>query len=162
MVQQIYIYLYGFPGASEVKAIACKERDPGSIPGSGRSPGEGSGNPLQYSCMENPMDRGAWWVTVYGVAKSRTRLSDFIRIYIYIYGLQNSLFSQCSICGTVTNCHLFFTLFVRILLLHCLPFQRIACLVLVCSGAQSCLTLCHLMDCRPPSFPIHGIFFRQE
>ena len=71
------MYIYGFPGASEVKAIACKERDPGSIPGSGRSPGEGSGNPLQYSCMENPMDGGAWWVTVHGVAKSRTRLSDF-------------------------------------------------------------------------------------
>ena len=47
------------------------------IPGSGRSPGEGNGNPLQYSCLENPMDRGAWWATVHGVAKSRTRLSDF-------------------------------------------------------------------------------------
>ena len=47
------------------------------IPGSERSPGEGNGNPLQYSCLENPMDRGAWWATVHGVAKSRTRLSDF-------------------------------------------------------------------------------------
>ena len=45
------------------------------IPGSGRSPGEGNGNPLQYSCLENPMDRGAWWATVYGVGKSCTRLS---------------------------------------------------------------------------------------
>ena len=45
-------------------------RDMGSIPGSGRSPGEGNGNPLQYSCLENPMDRGAWWATVHGVAKS--------------------------------------------------------------------------------------------
>ena len=51
-------------------------RDMGSIPGWGRSPGEGYGNPLQYSCMENPMDREAWWVTDYGVAKSQTRLSD--------------------------------------------------------------------------------------
>ena len=49
-------------------------RDEGSIPGSGRSPGGGRGNPLQYSCLENPMDRGAWWATVHGVAKSRTRL----------------------------------------------------------------------------------------
>ena len=49
----------------------------GLIPGSGRSPGEGHGNPLQYSCLENPMDRGAWWATVHGVTKSRTRLSDF-------------------------------------------------------------------------------------
>ena len=51
--------------------------DPGSIPGSGRSPGEGNGNPLQYSCLENPMEGGGWWATVHGVAKSRTRLSDF-------------------------------------------------------------------------------------
>ena len=47
------------------------------IPGSGRSPGEGSGNPLQYSCLENPTDGGAWWAIVHGVTKSRTRLSDF-------------------------------------------------------------------------------------
>ena len=44
----------------------------GSIPGSGRSPGEGNGNPIQYSCLENPMDRGAWWATVHGVTKSQT------------------------------------------------------------------------------------------
>ena len=50
--------------------------DLGSIPGSGRSPGEGNDNPLQYSCLENPTDGGAWWATVHGVAKSRTRLSD--------------------------------------------------------------------------------------
>ncbi|KAI4548149.1 hypothetical protein MG293_000479 [Ovis ammon polii] len=67
----------GFPGGSEVKVSACNVGDLGSIPGSGRSPGEGNGNPLQYSCLENPMDRGAWWATVHGVAKSRTRLSDF-------------------------------------------------------------------------------------
>ena len=51
-------------------------RDAGSIPGSGRSPKGGHGNPLQYSCLENPMDRGAWQATVYGVAKSWTQLSD--------------------------------------------------------------------------------------
>ena len=50
----------GFPGGSEVKASACNAGDPGLIPGSGRSPGEGNGNPLQYSCLENPMDGGAW------------------------------------------------------------------------------------------------------
>ena len=49
-------------------------RDEGSIPGLGRSPGGGHGSPLQYSCLENPMDRGAWWATVHRVAKSRTRL----------------------------------------------------------------------------------------
>ena len=60
-----------FPGGSEVKASARNAGDLGLIPGSGRSPGEGNGNPLQYSCLENPMDRGAWWATVHGVAKSR-------------------------------------------------------------------------------------------
>ena len=66
-----------FPGGSEVKVSACKAGDPGSILGLGRSPGEGNGKPLQYSCLENPMDREAWWATVHGVAKSWTRLSDF-------------------------------------------------------------------------------------
>jgi len=69
--------LEGFPGGSEVKASACNVGDLGSIPGSGRFPGEGNGNPLQYSCLENPMDGGAWWATVHGVAKNQTRLSYF-------------------------------------------------------------------------------------
>ena len=69
--------VWGFPGGSEVKASAYNVGNLGSIPGSGRSPGEGNGNPLQYSCLENPMDGRAWWVTVHGVAKSQTRLSDF-------------------------------------------------------------------------------------
>ena len=56
---------------------ACNAGDLGSILGSGRSPGEGNGNPLQYSCLENPMDGRAWWATVHGVTKSWTRLSDF-------------------------------------------------------------------------------------
>ena len=64
-------------GGSEVKASACNVGDLGSIPGLGRSSGEGNGNPLQYSCLENPMDGGAWWATVHGVAKSQTQLSDF-------------------------------------------------------------------------------------
>ena len=66
-----------FPGGSDSKASAYNARDPSSIPGSGRSSGEGNGNPLQYSCLENPTDGGAWWATVHGVAKSRTQLSDF-------------------------------------------------------------------------------------
>ena len=57
-------------------ATAGDIRDVGSIPGLGRSPGGGYGNPLQYSCLENPMDRGAWWVTVHGVTKSRTQLKQ--------------------------------------------------------------------------------------
>ena len=73
----------GFPGGSEGKASACDAGDPGLIPGSGRSPGEGNGNPLQYSCLENPMDRGAWWATVHRVAKSQTGLSDYTYLLTY-------------------------------------------------------------------------------
>ena len=65
-----------------VKASAYNAGDLGSIPGLGRSPGEGNGNPLQYCCLENPMDRGAWYAIVYGVAKSWTRLSDFTSLQL--------------------------------------------------------------------------------
>ena len=71
--------LYQLPGGSDGKASACHAGDLGSIPGSGRSPGEGKDNPLQYSCLENPMVGGAWQVTVHGVTKSWTQLSDFTR-----------------------------------------------------------------------------------
>ena len=59
-------------GKEDGKESACNVGDLGSIPGLGKSPGEGNGNPLQYSCLENSMDRGAWWATVCGVAKSQT------------------------------------------------------------------------------------------
>ena len=59
------------------KESACQSRRHRFDPGSGKSPGGGNGNPLQYSCLGNPMDRGPWWATVHGVSKSRTRLSDF-------------------------------------------------------------------------------------
>ena len=60
----------GFPGGSEAKVSACNAGDLGSIRGAGRFPGEGNGNPLQYSFLENPMDGGAWWATVHRVPKS--------------------------------------------------------------------------------------------
>ena len=66
-----------FPGGLDSKASVYNAGDPGSSPGLGRSPGEGNGNPLQYYCLENPMDRGAWEAIVYGVTKSWTRLSNF-------------------------------------------------------------------------------------
>ena len=62
----------GFPGGSKSKESTCNVGDMGSIPGSGRSPGEGNGNPLQYSCLKNSMDRGPWWATVRGIAESDT------------------------------------------------------------------------------------------
>ena len=66
----------GFPGGSDGKESTCNVGDLGSIPGLGRSPGGGHGKPLQYSCLENPMDRGAWWAAVQEVTESRTLLSD--------------------------------------------------------------------------------------
>ena len=72
--------------AQRVKASACNEGGVGSIPGLGRSPGEGNGSPLQYSCLENSMDGEAWWATVHGVTKSRTGLSDFTSLHFTFIG----------------------------------------------------------------------------
>ena len=66
----------GFLGGSDSKKSASNAGDPGSLPGLGRSPGERNGSPLQYSCLENSMDRGAWQLTVLGVGKSQTELND--------------------------------------------------------------------------------------
>ena len=70
---------------SENKASACNAGDLGSITGLGRSPGEGNGNSVQYSCLENPMDGGAWWATVHRVARSRTQLNDFTSLHFFIF-----------------------------------------------------------------------------
>ena len=85
----------GFPGGTVVKnppTNAGHARDSSSIPGLGRSAGAGNGNPLPCSCLENQVDRGAWWATVHGVAKSRTRLSDFT----FTFKLFNSSQFSCS------------------------------------------------------------------
>ena len=71
----VYVYM-AFCGGSDSKESAWNAGDLGSIPGLGRSPGEGTGNPLQCPCVENPMDRGAWWATVHGVTTSQTLLRD--------------------------------------------------------------------------------------
>ena len=70
-----YFALYIFPSNSLSKESACSAGDPGFIHGSGRSPGEGNGNPLQYSCLENPKDRGAWQTTIHGLARVRHDLA---------------------------------------------------------------------------------------
>ena len=93
---------YGSTGASLVaqivKASACSAGYLGSIPGSGRSPGEGNDNSLQYSCLENSMDGGAWSATVHGVAKSQTRLSDFTHsLRLFCKGTGSLYNSNCSV-----------------------------------------------------------------
>ena len=83
----------GFPGGSDSKESASSVKDPDSIPGLGWSPGKGNGNWLQYSCLENPMDGGAWQVTVHGVAESWTWLSDFTCcLYFWFLSAFPSLF----------------------------------------------------------------------
>ena len=99
----------GFPGGSEVKVSACNAGDVGSIPGSGRSPGEGNVSPLQYSCLENPMDGGAWWATVHGVAKSRTRLSDFTHSLTHsVMGPSDSSLAKTRLITMLTNIYFTF------------------------------------------------------
>ena len=87
-----------FPGGSDGKASAYNVADLGSIPVSGRSPGEGNGNPLQYSCLENPMDGGAWQATVHGISKSWTRLSDLTFTFFLVFWA-----SQCLALGSASK-----------------------------------------------------------
>ena len=75
ILYMVVYMLLCFPRSSVGKESACNAGDPGLIPGLGRSPEEGNGNPLQYSCLENPMDRGAWQATVHGVARVRHSLA---------------------------------------------------------------------------------------
>ena len=96
----IQLYAQGFPGGSEGKASACNAGDPGSIPGLGRSLGERNGNPLQYSCLENPIYRGACWATVHGVAESDTTERRHFHFHVYIqlihFAIQQKLAQLCT------------------------------------------------------------------
>ena len=75
------MYQILFPGGSDNKELACSAEDTSSIPGLGKFPGVESGNTFQYSCLENPMDRGAWWAAVYRAAQNRTILT--LSLYLY-------------------------------------------------------------------------------
>ena len=83
----------GFPCSSDGKESVYNAGDPGLISGLGRFPGERNGNPLQYSCLENLMDGGAWWATVHWVAKSWTQLSDFTSLHFFMENLP--VFLRC-------------------------------------------------------------------
>ena len=101
-----------FPGGSESRESACNVGDPGSIPGLGRSPGEGNGNLLQYSCLANSMDRGTWWATVLGITRSQKGLSN-ITFTFHFHALENKwqptpvfLPGESQGWGSLVGCHL--------------------------------------------------------
>ena len=85
LISYVKLHGKGFPGGSEVKTFACNAGDLGSIPGSGISPGEGNGNPLQYSCLENPKDGDAWWATVRGFRKESDR-TERLHFHFKLHG----------------------------------------------------------------------------
>ena len=99
-------FYMGFPGGSDSKESACNARDLDSIPGLGRSPGDGSGYPLQYSGLENSKDRGAWWAIVHGVAESGTRLSIHAPQKRDLSSVSYILASALGIRERVVSCHL--------------------------------------------------------
>ena len=137
------------PGGSDSEGSDCNAGDPGSIPGSGRSPGEGNGNPLQYSCLENPMDRGAWWATLHGVTRSRTqlkRLSRHARCLLWRCGQR-----RCPILETTQMS--FSKGRDKLTAVHACCHSTCVC----AKELQSCLTLCNPLDSSPPGSSVHGI-----
>ena len=85
-----------FPGGAAVKNLPAKAGGMVSIPGSGRSPGEGNGTPLQYSCLTNTIDGGAWWAAIHGVTKSWTQLSDFTYTF-HFHALEKEMATHSSV-----------------------------------------------------------------
>ena len=133
-VRNLEVMTLGFPGGSMVKESTCQCRRRRFNPGSGRSPGGGHGNPLQYSCLENPMDLGAWWKTVRGVTKSQTQLSDWTELNVN--NNQTSLTLQKYVIPD---------LFLN-------TWEKVKMLV-----AQSCPTLCDPITYSLPGSSVHGI-----
>ena len=102
----------GFPGSSVSKKFTCSAGDQGLIPVSVRTPGKGNGNPLQDFCLETPIDRGAWWAAVHGVAKSGTQLSDFTFTF-HFHALEKEMATHSSVLawkiprmGSLVGCRL--------------------------------------------------------
>ena len=129
--------IFSFPGGSDSKESACNAGDLGVTPGSGRSAGGGHGNLLQYSYLENSMDRGAWWATVHGVTESD--MTEWLSTHIQ-YLRQMSWISMCQ-CVDINS----------ILLM----FNTTNYSVQFSSVAQSCPTLCHPMNRSTPGLPVH-------
>ena len=152
-IYHLSICLPDFTAGSAVKnlpANAGDARDPGSIPGSGRSPGGGNGNPLQYPCLENPMDGGAWWATIYWVTESNTTEANeqtSTRLSIIYLSIIHLLVYRLSLSMSICVSHLSVSaIYPSSAYLHPRP-----------KSLQSCLTLCDPTDCSPPGSSLHGI-----
>ena len=147
---------------------ACKAGVLGPIPGLGRSPGGGNCNPLQYSCLENPMDGGAWWATVHGVAKSQIWLRDWHTSLVKLSRIKipnkkhstssdsdpSFLYLFCSIILSTWN--LYFVYFILYFSTEDVSFLRPNTLEF-CSWLYLCSTLCDPMESSPPGSSVHGI-----
>ena len=101
----LYVYPYAFPGGSDSKESVCNVGDLGSVPGLGRSPGEGHANQLQYSCLQNSMGKGAWWAPVHGIAESNTTEQLTLAFCIYIFMPVPQHLNYCSkfLCSNFSN-----------------------------------------------------------
>ena len=121
------------PCGSDFKESDCNSGDMGLIPGSRRSPGEGNGNPLQYSCLENPMDRGTWWATIHGVTKSRDDLANNTHTHTYThthththtFDVHISSLVKCLSCPLWREIFVFYYCIVRI---TCMCAQSLSCI----------------------------------
>ena len=144
----IYIYIYSFPRSSVSKESVCHAGDPDLIPGLGRSPGEGNGNLLQYGCLENPMDRGAWQAIVCGVARVRHNLATKPSPpYVYIYMTWKVFSSVAQSCPTLCDST---TIYIYIYM-TCKVFSSVQ----FSSVTQSCPTLCDPMNHSTPGLSVH-------
>ena len=131
----------GLPGGSDSKESACSEGYPGSIVGSGRSPGKGNGNTLQYTCLENPMEGGACQVTVHGVVRKVAERLHFHFVWINLW-----------MCTYVMAIHIY------ILHIHIQENTYYTYVVLCYANLlQLCPALCNPMDCSPTGSSVHGI-----
>ena len=162
---RISIYLStGFWGGAVVKKQPVNSGDTGSIPGSRRSPGVRNGNPLQYSCLENSTNRGAWWARVHGVSKSWTWLSTSMHTHTHL-SLVNIMKYTC-----ILTIDIIYNILSILILVYSLgkykyiyyySYNTLCVCVCVCvcvhTRAQSCPILCDPTDCSPPDSSAHGI-----
>ena len=157
----------GFPGDSVVKNLPTNAGDLGLISDLKGSSGEGNGNPLHYSCLGNPKDRGPWWATVHGVTKSWTWLSywktttGYTMCWFDIFIYHKKIITWAA-AYTFIILHNYYFLFcvISTFKIYCISNFQVSDTILLtmCSVVKLCLILYDAMDCSPPGSSVHGIF----